>query len=223
MSRRILAVLLLMSLLLAACGGDGSSDTTTADGGSATTEAPSDTEGDEGSGGGVGDIPQECVDLFTEYLQEIEPVVSEVDWETADMAAMEEVGTALEASSEEYETAITEAGCDQIDVDLSDEESFRFLTELAENEAPGTVAYLAMIQQMAEGFGEGSDIEVSGDCETDIATIQALVDEGGTMSDRPIADLGAITGLLTSVASNCSAERSAEFLEQPDIAAFMEG
>ena len=104
-----------MSLLLAACGGDGSSDTTAADGGSATTEAGGAESGDDGSGVGLGDVPQECVDLFTEYLQEIEPVVSEVDWETADMSAMEEVGAALEVSSEEYETAITEAGCDDID------------------------------------------------------------------------------------------------------------
>ena len=212
-----------MSLLLAACGGDGSSDTTAADGGSATTEAGGAESGDDGSGVGLGDVPQECVDLFTEYLQEIEPVVSEVDWETADMSAMEEVGAALEVSSEEYETAITEAGCDDIDVNATDEESFQFLMELAENNAPGTVAYLAMIQQMAEGFGEGSDIQVSGDCETDIATLQALVDEGGTMSDRPIADLGAVTGLLTSVAANCSPERSAEFFERPDVSSFMEG
>ena len=213
-----------MSLLIAACGGDGGSDTTTADGGTdTTTEAPTDTEGDGGSGVGLGDLPRECVDLFTNYLREIEPVVSEVDWESADMSEMEAVGVELEAATEEYETAITDAGCDEIDVDASDEESFEFLMGLAEDEAPGTVAYLAMIQQMASGFSEESDIQVSGDCETDIATLQALVDEGGTMQDQSLSDLTAIGSLVTSISTNCSQERSLEFLGQEDISSFMGG
>jgi hypothetical protein len=53
--------------------------------------------------------------------------------------------------------------------------------------------------------------------------MQALVDEGGTMQDRSLADLTAIGALITSISTNCSQERSLEFLGQEDVSSFMGG
>lgn len=236
MSRRLLIGLLATVLAVGACGGgDGGADTTDATDGAATpttqaqvtsTEA---TEGDDGDGQTVdiGDIPQECVDAFVGYLREIEPVLEEVDWANATMADFEGIAESLESVTAEYETTITGSNCDDLEVDASGEESFEYMIDLAREEAPGTVPYFEMIRDFTEGFGEGfgegSDTEVSNDCETDIATLQAIVDEGVPMQELPAGELGAIGGLITSISANCTQDRSLEFFSKEDVAAFMAG
>ena len=233
-SRRLLFGLVLAVLALSACGGgDGDADTsTTIDQGETSTSqasAPStegtDTTEDDGDGQTVdiGDIPQECIDAFVSYLRVIEPVVEEVDWANATMADFEELGTSLESVTEEYEATITGSNCDDLEVDATGEESFQYMIDLASEEAPGTVPYFEMIRDFAAGFGEGSDIAVSNDCETDIATLQAIVDEGVPMQQLPAAELGSIGGLAASISANCSQDRSLEFFSQEDVAAFMGG
>ena len=223
MSRRVLIALCSMVLLVAACGGGEGGDTTApSDEGTPTTVAVDTTSGDDGPTVGLDEIPQECIDAFGAYLRDIESVVETIDWENATMEEMEEIGTALEPATTEFEES-TGSECEDINVDASDEESFDFMIELARNEAPGTVAYLEMIRGLAGEFGEGADIPVAGDCETDIETLQALVDEGGSMEDRTMAEIAAIGGLITSITSNCDQTRALEFMEAEDVAAFLGG
>ncbi|HEX6286289.1 MAG TPA: hypothetical protein VFZ80_02300 [Acidimicrobiia bacterium] len=232
MSRRLLACSLVAILAVGACGGgeggDEATDTTEA-GGTPTTEAPvtstegTDADDDGGQTVDIGDIPQECVEAFVGYLRAIEPVVEEVDWANASLADFEDIGASLESITEEYEAEIADSNCEDLDVDASGEESFQYMIDLASREAPGTVPYFEMIRDFAAGVGEGSDIVVSNDCETDIATMQAIVDEGVPMQDMPANELGAMGGLITSISANCSQERSFEFFSQEDVAAYMAG
>ena len=215
--------------MVAACGGGTESDTTstTADSGdTSTTEettTTTTTEDDDGDSVDIGDIPEECLDAFVEYLQAIESSVEGIDWENATAADFEELGTAIEPISVEYEETIAGSQCEDIEVVATDEETFDFLIELAQDEAPGTVGYLEMIRDLAGQFGGGAGTEVSGDCETDISAMQAMIDQGGTMDDLTMAELTAVGTLVTSISTNCSQDRSFEFFSQDDVAAFLGG
>lgn len=238
MSRKLFVSALVMALMVAACGGGGEAEaevtTTAADPGEATTtaaaptttEAPAATVGEDTGGGGpkidIGDIPQECIDAFVEFLQAIEPTVEGVDWETANLEEFERIANELETVTDEYEEETLDAACDDIEVNATDEESFEFMLSIAEAEAPGTVGYFSMIRDMALGFG-GSSGEASGDCEADIAAIEAMIAEHGSMEHLSVADLSAAGGLIMSITSNCSATRAAEFFERDDVSSFLEG
>jgi hypothetical protein len=214
----VLSALFAILLLLAACGGGEGGDTTVA-----PDDATDTTSEDDGPTVGLDEIPQECIDAFGDYLREIEAIVEPIDWENATMEEMEEVGTALDPATTQFEEATADSGCEDINVDATDEESFDFMIELARDEAPGTVAYLEMIRGMVGEFGEEADIPVAGDCETDIATLQALIDEGGTMQDRTFPEIAAIGNLVTSITTNCDQDRALEFMGAEDVTNFMRG
>ena len=204
------ASIIVLALVLVACGGDGGTDTTLAE----TT-----TTVDEGSAGTVdfADMPQECIDALVGYLQAIEPAVDGVDFESTTGEELEAMGTELEALSEDYTTAIEDLDCP--DPAGSDEEAFAAIIELAEQEAPGTVGYLQWVQSFAAGFG---DAEVSGDCETDISALRAVIDENSSMSDLTMTQVVQVGSLVASISTACSPERAEEFFAEADVAAFLE-
>ena len=238
-SRRLLIGLITVALALVACGGGEGGDaatTTLGEEGTPTTQAPvpsteattgATTEATTDYGGGqtvgIGDIPQECIDAFVGFLREIEPYVAEIDWDNASMADFEALGETLEPVSEEYEAETADSNCDDLEVDASTEESFQYMIDVASREAPGTVPYFEMIRDFAVGFGEGSGVDVSNDCETDIAAMQAIIDEGVSMQEVEASQLAAIGGLMTSISTNCTQERSIEFFAQEDVTEFMGG
>ncbi|MGC2241107.1 MAG: hypothetical protein WA726_09730 [Acidimicrobiia bacterium] len=220
-----------MALLASACGGAGgtgdtTTTTTTAAAETTTTSEASQTTtttaADNPQVVGIGDIPQECIDAFAGFLREIEPYVADIDWENATTADLEQLGNDLEPLSSAYDDSVAGTNCDNIQLDASDEESFQFMIDMAKREAPGTVAYLEWVEQIATSVTDPGT-QASGDCESDIAALQAIVDEGGTMADLPLGDLSTVSALITSISTACSASRAAEFLSQPDVAAFMNG
>lgn len=218
-----------LALLIAACGGTtGGGDTTTTAAAAETTStaaAPETTTTTTADGGSqvvnIGDIPQECIDAFGDFLREIEPLVADIDWANATAADLEALGTQLEPLSSSYDDSVAGTNCDNIELDATDDESFQYMIDLARREAPGTVPYLEWIKDLAISSSPGT--EASGDCETDIAALQAIVDGGGTMMDLPLSDLGTVSGLITSISTSCSPDRAAEVLNQPDVSAFMSG
>jgi hypothetical protein len=231
-SRRLLTALLAAILVLGACGGgDGetATSTTSDESGTPTTQTPvpsteaTTAQDDDVQTVGIGDIPQECIDAFVAYLHEIEPLVEDVDWESASMADFEQVSESLATVSEEYAAVTADSNCDDLEIDATAEESFQYMIDLASEEAPGTVPYFEMIRDFAGSFTGESDTEVSNDCETDIATLQAIIDEGVPMQEVAATELGAIGGLVTSISVNCSQERSLEFFSQEDVTEFMGG
>ena len=203
------ASILILTVALVACGGDGGTDTTLAE--TSTTVV-------EDSAGTVdfADMPQECIDALVGYLRAIEPAVEDVDFETTTGDDLEAMGTELEGLSEEYTTAIEDLDCP--DPSGSDEEAFAAIIELAEQEAPGTVGYLQWVQGLAAGF---DDAEVSGDCETDISALRAIIEENSSMSDLTMTEVVHVGSLVASVSTACSPERAEEFFAEPDVAAFM--
>ncbi len=204
------ASIIVLAVVLVACGGDGGTDTTLAE--TTTTVV-------DGSAGTVdfADMPQECIDALVGYLRAIEPAVEDVDFDTTTGEELEAMGTELDALSEDYTTAIEDLDCP--DPSGSDEDAFAAIIELAEQEAPGTVGYLQWVQGLATGFG---DAEVSGDCETDISALRAIIEENSSMSDLTMTEVVQVGSLVASVSTACTPERAEEFFAEPDVAAFLE-
>jgi hypothetical protein len=205
------ASIVVLAVVLVACGGDGGTDTTQAE--TTTTEAA------EASRGTVdfADMPEECIDALVGYLEAIEPAVEGIDFETTTGPELETLGTELAELSEDYTTTIEDLDCP--DPAGSDEEAFASIIELAEQDAPGTVGYLQWVQSSMAGF-EGA--EVSGDCETDISALRAIIDEKSSMSDLSMTEVVQVGSLVASISTNCSADRAEEFFAEADVAAFLE-
>jgi hypothetical protein len=215
-------------VFITACGSAGGTstsalETATTTPGATSTTAPTTTIAATGStaadGSTVGfeDIPQECLDALVTFLQAIEPVVEDFDLQQATMDDIDAFGREIEDETEEYEQAIDELDCP--DIDPTDREgTFEAMVDLAEREAPGTVAYVEWIRTFSESFGDG---EASGDCETDIAALEAIIAENAEMSDLQPGQIAQATALVTSVGTNCPPERAEEFFSRDDVEEFM--
>jgi len=225
MSKRLLILLILVT----ACGGTAATTTTAEpDDTTTTTTSPvveeegDDESGEDGSGETVdfADMPQECIDAFVEFLQAIEPTVEGFDFENATIEDMETMGTELEAVTEGPAAEMESLDCP--DPSGTDEETFAAMIDIAEREAPGTVAYFEWIEELAGSFGGGDGTTgSSGDCETDIAAMEAMIAEHDTMADLTFDDISEFGALMTTITSACSTERAQEFLSQPEVQEFM--
>lgn len=212
MTKRILIVLV---LLLAACGGGAAATTTTAPDDATTTTVDESTNETVD----LSDMPQECIDAFVAYLQAIEPVVQGFDFATATMDDMEAMGTELETATAAQTAEMESLNCP--DVDASDEEVFAAMIDIAQREAPGTVAYFEWIQSFAASAGEEGGLSSSGDCETDIETMEAFIAEKETMGNLTFAELTGFGELMTGITTECTGARVEEFFAQPEVEAFM--
>ena len=217
---RLVAILGVLLLAVAACG-SGTTETTADDTNTtaeaAATTAATEETSDSGSVGSFGDMPAECIEAFRAYLREIEPIVEDFDFESSTMAEFEAVAQQFEDTSTAFEEE-TEA-CP--DLDLDTEESFAAMIEFAESEAPGTAGYFRFLQQFI-GDGSTTGVSASGDCETDIASVQEFIDQADSIGDLTVAQTMEFSGLLGAVSAECSPERLEEFFSEEDVAAFME-
>lgn len=222
-----LVALVAVLLVMAACGGGSSGGSTTVPGAAITTggadvtSPPDQTtvpgDDDPGTITDISDMPAECIDAFSAFLQQIEPIVQDIDFENSTLADLEVLGTELEPIVQSFE----DETADCPDLDLSDEESIAFMRELAERDAPGTAGYFAWIEDLMASVDD--DAAVSGDCETDIAALQEYVDQGGTMADLTFGEITAVGSLMTVVSTECSPERFQEWTSQEDVAAWAGG
>jgi hypothetical protein len=64
-------------------------------------------------------------------------------------------------------------------------------------------------------------VSVGEDCETNLAAIQALVDEGGTFNDLSTDEQAEATAFLGAATNLCDFERRQEFSEKDDVAAWL--
>jgi|GEM_PF-696419 len=231
-----------LALVLAACGGGEATDTTTADPGAATTtagggattaaatpDATTTTVGDSGEdddGGTVSfeDVPAECVAAFVDYLQQIEPIVEGLDFESL---TLEEFGALAESpelteASTDFE-ATQSANCSDIDLEVEEDESWQQMLALARDEAPGTVGYLEYLRTFVTSFGEGSSGATSGDCETDIAALMEWVNSGTSFQDLSAAEGAQVAALLGAIQTECSVERAGEVFSTAEVQSFLSG
>lgn len=190
------------------------------------SDAPSDDPDDDGDTVFVDDIselPDECVDLVTDMLQEIEPLVSEIDWETASLDDLEALMAEVEDEFEALDEIEEDSGCARYEF-ADDAESFDAMLELAEEEAPGAVGWLTFIRDMfATMPGSGEDAAEGGpaDCDEAIAYLEDVIAEGGTMSSLPLSEVTAVSQAFTVVTTDCDAATMGEFIEREDVSAFL--
>lgn len=196
-------------------------------------EPPADEPSDDSSGDGdtivarsIGDIPERCRDLMIEYFEAVEPIVADIDWETASFDDLEQVGNDIEAAAFDFETDSMEEECDAIE--FPDDNEFELLVEFAGDEVPGVVGYLEFIAGMGFDSGDGGDdgaIPTPGegfaDCDEAIDYVQGLIDEYDTFQDVPAADIMQIAGLST-VIMTCTPEQL-EFFDSPEVGDFLSG
>jgi hypothetical protein len=199
--RALRTPILLVVILLFACSSSSVPTTT-------TTEAPA----------ALVEMPEECIDALVGYLRAIEPAVEGVDFENMGVDQLETLMTEVEELSGNMTAEIEALDCP--DPVGSDDEAFAAVVALAEREAPGTVGYLEWVAALASGFGELGD--ASGDCETDIASLQSIIDEAGSMSELTMTQVIEVGGLVASISTSCSPERAEEYFSQDDVAAFLE-
>ena len=217
---------------------DENADDADAEGGEAD-DAEAEDEGDEDviEVDDINDIPEECLDMMGDMLEQIEPIVEDVDWENADLASMESITEELDAEFSGMDDEMEEAGCN--DFELADDASMDALIDLAEDRAPGTVAYFEFIQRLQEDFSEitlpdvsvpegddgaadlGDTGDVPQDCDGAIAYVEDLMDQYDSMMEMPINDLSGVGAATTVISTTCSANQMNDFFSDPEVSAWM--
>ncbi len=171
----------------------------------------------------ISDMPSACQDAMAEWLRTIEPVVSPVDWDGATMADFEEIALEFETMSDEFEAAISDAGCD--DLNFVDDSEDDILIDFARSEAPGAVGFLEFLNQMRLGVQPDDDGTLAtGDietCQDAIDFLQGLMDDYDSISTVPAAELLKVPAISALFAS-CTPEQL-EFFDNADLEEFMDG
>ena len=229
--RNAMSALIPLTLLLAACaGGAGDTGATTgsdADGTTTsvveetttvaettTTAAVETTTTAAEQAAGVEDIPPECVAEIAAILQVFEPAVEGIDWETATIMDHIQVMTSLAGTS-----IGDTAACENVEIDVSEEEGVALFLEVAEQEAPGAVGYFAAIMAMNETLGERQS---TGDCQTDIATFEDVVAGGVAFVDLPLPEQWLVLNLMGSIGF-CNLQTQGELISRPEVEEFLAG
>jgi hypothetical protein len=225
MMRAMKTLTVMLVVALVACGGGTeTTDTTVATDGTTSTiaEATTITEDDDaGTVDDFGDMPAECVDLMVSFFKAIEPALEDFDFETLNFEDMETLGTELESVTSGFEDDIANLNCPDFET-TDDEEAFAAMIDIAEREAPGVVPYLEWIQEFAS-TADNIGSETSGDCETDIAAMEAFIAENATMVDLTMEERVEVLDLVSSISAGCSIDRQQQFFSQEDVSAFMGG
>ena len=241
---RVAATLALAGLALTACGGDdedAGDDTAAAtadDGAAATADAAEETaaeeptaEADDEAGetitvDDVGDIPQECIDMMGDYMEQLEPIVQDIDWESATMADFEAISEQLDTELSSIDDDMGE--CERYDFG-DDTDSMAFAIDIAEDRAPGVVPYLEWIQDLQTDFSAGASsdapaaADVPADCEGAKAHMEELMGEFESMTEMAMSDLAEIGQVTSVITSECSLEDANEFFTRQDVSDFMAG
>jgi len=185
----------------------------------------------------INDIPDECLDLMGDMLEQIEPIVEDVDWENADLSSMQSVTEELDAEFSGMDDEMESANCDQYE--LSEDANMQALIDLAKDRAPGTVAYFEFIQRLQEGVSEitipdisvpegddgeidlGDTGDVPQDCDGAIGYVEDLMDKYESMMDMPVNELSTVGAATSVITTKCSANEMNDFISDPDLQAWM--
>jgi hypothetical protein len=230
--RKLLSALIPMTLLLAGCGNAADTATTTAgpDAGGATstsvvveetttvaettttTKAATTTAAEQGAG--LEDIPPDCVAEISAILQVFEPAVEGIDWENATIDDHIQVMTTLAGTS-----IGDTAACENVELDMTEEEGAALFLGVANQEAPGAVGYFTAIIAMNEALG---DRQSTGDCQTDIGTFEDVVAGGVPFVDLPLPEQWLVLNLMGSIGF-CNLQTQGELRFRPEVEEFLAG
>lgn len=211
-------------------------DDPTADDAMADDAMADDGTADDGSGndgGGatirsINDIPKPCREAMADFLREIEPVVSGIDWENATMADFEDIGTEFQALSDDFDARSASEGCDDLNFE-NDDTSFDLVIEFAKDEAPGTVAFFEFLQSFIGDSSIGSvdpvDDSASGaeisTCEDALAFMQNLIGSYDSVAEVPMSELLKFTDISTTAYTTCTPAQL-EFFDSDEFTAFFD-
>ena len=173
------------------------------------------------------DIPDECLAEMADFLREIEPIVSDIDWQTATLTDFERISGEFEAIANGFDASSESLGCNDLDF-VSDNES-ELLTEFAKDKAPGTVGFLEFISALGSigssgddgGGAIGSGDDAMETCAEGIEFVQGLLDNYDSLADVPAAELMKFTQ-ISSLYLTCTPEQLA-FFDSDEVAAFLGG
>ena len=211
-------------LLLAACGDSGNAtavdqaatspptpagDSPTTATGTSTTPAAA----TQAAGG----IPAACQEGFGSYLTTIEPLVEAYDPATASLAEFADFENAVQEKSFELLSANNSTApysCSQINLEWAyfDANSpWDAILPFAGERAPGTVAYLETLRDVAATDEAQLDAYVAGGCDAAVAAIQQAVSSetaAGSQSvgDLPVAEAVELLGLYSAYMSQVQQE-----------------
>ena len=149
------------------------------------------------------DIPQVCLDQMADFLREIEPIVSSIDWQTASLGDFETIAEDFEAVADDFDEREAESGCDNMEFEGDGE--FELLIGFARDVAPGTTGFLSFLDSFGS-FDDDADASASGDsgddggataatgegfanCEEAIEWVQGLMDEYGSFMEVPASEI----------------------------------
>jgi hypothetical protein len=206
------------ALTLAACASEDGATTSPSSEPPATTVAPTTTiaaaaSTTTGAATGFGDIPEECQELIREVLLLLEPAASEIDWSNATIEQHIMLMNALAGASIE-----STAGCEEVP-DITAEEGAAQVLEFARAEAPGTVAYLEHVISIPPLEEE---IEVTGECQADLATLEKIIADGVPMVELPLNKAMVALDLIGTI-NFCPLQVAGEFTFREETQAFIAG
>jgi hypothetical protein len=180
----------------------------------------SDDDGNVVSSGGainsINDIPQVCRDAMADFLREVEPIVSTIDWQTATIADFEAIAADFEAVSDEFDNSFDSRGCE--DLEFSGDNEFELMIDFARSEAPGTVSFLEFLNVLGTGVSStgdaGDDGSASGGelatCDDATAFVESLLENYDNYTQVPAAEFLQLSQ-ITSLFITCTPEQL-EFL-----------
>lgn len=199
--RRVLAVSLALTLVAVACGGSGSSDTTeeptttagdlppattasepeatTTTEGEAETTTTSETTNTMAEEEATSDIdplsvmPQECLDVFIEYVQALEPQLNGLNPNFLSQEEIEAISTEIDPIQAEYDEQVASSNCPQTDL-RADRDLITVMLDVTAAEAPGALPMMGWVADLAGYYDDAPDIS-TGDCDADLATVEEMV------------------------------------------------
>ena len=236
-------------------GGDGSDD----GGDSGASDDGGDSgDGDDGGDSGDGDdgddgnsirvnslddVPDNCKDLMRSFLRELEPLVEDIDFQTATMADLEAIADDLDGATADFDVRAADENCENLDFG-SDAASFDAIVEFARNEAPGTVGYFEFIAGFigdldtsiatgedgdggdddgGDGDGDTASPDAGGSCNEAIAVIEQAVAASDSMNDLPLSEISELSETLFTITTECSFNEMDAFFQRADIDAWLNG
>ncbi len=233
------------AMLLAACSSDTTTEASTDAGDSASAATPSDDagsdDGEDDNGASVSgpadddsdedtisvssldDIPGVCRDLMSDFLKDIEPIVSPIDWDNATLADFEMISAEFEMRADQFD-ADSEAAAECDNIDMEDDESFDLLIQFAQDEAPGTVGFLNFISDFVDAAANAMGDTASGGgietCDEAIAFMDGLMENYDSIDEVPVSEITTMADIAT-VIFTCTPEQMTYF-DSPEVSTFFE-
>jgi hypothetical protein len=245
--QRGLAVLVIagLGLVLTACGGDDDDAAPAATDGGGNADDNADANADENAddNGGGGDISDDCKDLLGDYLEKLEPFVKDVDWESASLDTMSQIQEQMGNELSSLDSEISDQ-CDDYDF-TTNADQMQEAIDIAQDRAPGTVAWLEFIQRLSTTVSSMSGPDLSGgdntggdngdnggggdagdvpqDCDGAIGYMEDLMGQYDHMADMALNDLTAMSNANQVITTQCSLQQMNDFFQRNDVQEWMSG